>query len=85
MEDIEELVESKPSSDIELNERRVCKGKINELKYFAKRDIQQKAKIWWLTEGDKNNRFYHNAIKKQEKQNAWSADQLGVEHRTSRD
>lgn len=63
MEDREETVEMRILTEAERSERRDYKSKICELENFAKIDIQQKAKIRWLTDGDENTRFFHNMIK----------------------
>lgn len=37
--------------------------KIIELEKFAKLDLQQKAKIKWLRDGDENTHYFHGMLK----------------------
>lgn len=63
VDELENLVELRTMSEEELTERRDNKAKICELEKLAKMNIQQKANICWLSDGDENTHFFHNTIK----------------------
>lgn len=46
-----------------IDEEKALKLKILELEDLYRLDLQQRAKIKWLTDGDENTKFYHNFLK----------------------
>lgn len=69
IEELVQLDESRTLSESELLIKRGCKQKICELERFAKLDLQQKAKIRWVQDGDENTRFFHGTIKSKNRKN----------------
>ncbi|XP_023759467.1 uncharacterized protein LOC111907886 [Lactuca sativa] len=67
--ELESIVEFRALTEDELLERRKCKTKISELEKFAKLDMQQKAKVKWLTDGDENTAFFHGSVKSKNQKN----------------
>ena len=63
VEKLEADAESRILSTDEIMTTRNHKAKIYEMEKFAKQDLQKKAKIRWLKDGDENSHFFHGAIK----------------------
>lgn len=58
-----------------------------ELEWFVKLDLQQKAKIKWVIDGDENSRFFHGSLKHKKRKNRihglningeWNTDPLAI-------
>ncbi|KAI3501185.1 hypothetical protein L1887_29047 [Cichorium endivia] len=63
---VDEVLGNIPFGEGAIDERatwRNNKVKIIELEKFAKLDLQQKAKIKWLRDGDENTRYFHGVLK----------------------
>lgn len=83
--------ESRELTTTEIALRRESKQKILELERFAKIDLQQKAKIKWVTDGDENTRLFHGFLKSKNRKNRihgltidgeWSSDPLAIKSET---
>nr|KAJ0204712.1 hypothetical protein LSAT_V11C500243130 [Lactuca sativa] len=66
---LESCAESRVLTEDEVNTRRAHKSLIVELEKFVKQDIQQKAKLRWLADGDENSHFFHGAVKNKNRKN----------------
>nr|KAJ0222743.1 hypothetical protein LSAT_V11C200067800 [Lactuca sativa] len=67
--DMEKVAKCRDISEDERATWREDKIKMLELESIAKLDLQQKAKIKWLIDGDENSRFFHGSIQKMSRKN----------------
>ncbi|KAL7614622.1 hypothetical protein Lser_V15G08580 [Lactuca serriola] len=81
------IVESCILSEVERRARQEGVHKIMEIEQLIKLDLQQKAKIKWVKDGDENSRFFHGCLKHRNRKNrihgltingVWNSDSRDV-------
>ncbi|XP_076925123.1 uncharacterized protein LOC143587835 [Bidens hawaiensis] len=60
---LEELAESRPLTEYELDIRAGCMRMVTEFEKTSQKDIQQKSRVRWAIDGDENSCYFHGVLR----------------------